>query len=1198
MIIEKNDMIVAKIFLENLDRSMKGVLRISTGNELCTGWLLTEKLVVIPDYIGDEKTNFICNPWYEKSPETIEARLVYRTSKGKGDTPAIIELNTPVKFPAQVLQIQQPDIGDSVFIVHHPLGDVNSYLSFGKIIPIDLTLTTITYDASTQPGSTGSPVINSSNGKIIGMHVKANPNPQQRANSGLTISFMLECFRKSAFWEEIIKYHKIADIRSTATEEKIENNIGSTWKNIHLKAALSWNLNRSSLSKQEQDELKPFIVDPSSHQWTIKPSDRQQILQSVPVAELKTIKLDGGKDQQEQKVVKRILNGGPYNLDEISEKELPLWLQAVRWFAPLDKNLPSSSEVNRVLEKKRVRSRLAELGSNFAGREKELKELNTWYRDDSKGPMVVSGIGGIGKSALISHFTMGLPEDTPILWLDFDRADLAPDDARSIFKILAEQLLIQVPNFVAPESTDNWQETAKQLGQNLSKALPDLPPPFLVMDGFEVAQQVKEYQKIWDFLKFFIDTCPRLKVIVSGRAPVSSLSLGGKSSAALNLTGMEKEDAMDWLKKQHITNTEIAEKVIDISKGIPLVLKLAVHFVESGNKIEELPATLPKTVVEGYLYQRILDRVMDEDLKPIAKKALVLRKISVQIIEEILPADIPDGSTAEKTFERLSREFGLVRENQSGSMLADTGEQGILQLRPEVRAATIKLLEIEDSETVKDIDQKAFDFYTKQDLTKNENTAEVIYHALRLGRIKDAEAYWRVECAPLLKDATDDLPETAVAERKWLQEKKGQVISVTGDDIRIWEINTLKQINDMIGRGLFNQIQEILSARTERSENSPLLLYDAWAAGMDNKLRTIEILAGSKANNPIIKRNENILRALTEAQTGNIKKADHFLAELSNTKWDDRKNSKYEALALYAARVRFTVDLESELAIAELIRNNQDDMHPAFIKDFLASRYIVLPSLSEKLEESWQLESLGSNLTLPKDEKELYFFEESLKSRTPQRMQMFDISMFDISTPDIEGLYERNKGAKNRVNNTIPEAYHRIIDLALLGHFRWNLAATYKLLAQFANIASNKEEVLDPLELSIIATLTAFRGQEMTVYLEGSKEPTIDTFLMRVSANYSRTSLTPISNKQGELLVTFIKNEMFNSLGGNKLLKDLEHLGQNYDHTSFTFMSSLRLLSGFAKDPAASTVMLYLISPDPLEMLCKRIIGLPDNYKF
>ena len=45
-----------------------------------------------------------------------------------------------------------------------------------------------------------------------------------------------------------------------------------------------------------------------------------------------------------------------------------------------------------------------------------------------------------------------------------------------------------------------------------------------------------------------------------------------------------------------------------------------------------IPEDLPRALIDGYLYQRILDRVVDHRLRPLAKDALVLRRLSVPLI--------------------------------------------------------------------------------------------------------------------------------------------------------------------------------------------------------------------------------------------------------------------------------------------------------------------------------------------------------------------------------------------------------------------------------------------------------------------------------------------------------------------------------------------------------------------------------------
>ena len=81
---------------------------------------------------------------------------------------------------------------------------------------------------------------------------------------------------------------------------------------------------------------------------------------------------------------------------------------------------------------------------------------------------------------------------------------------------------------------------------------------------------------------------------------------------------------------------EILDTVVALANGIPLILRLALRLVEAGGRVEDLPRDLPPEIVAGYLYGRILDRVQNPELKPVATAALVLRRFTVDMIDGVL----------------------------------------------------------------------------------------------------------------------------------------------------------------------------------------------------------------------------------------------------------------------------------------------------------------------------------------------------------------------------------------------------------------------------------------------------------------------------------------------------------------------------------------------------------------------------------
>lgn len=1199
-----NTLTDARKFQKLLQQVLNSVLLVqveSPSKQLCTGWLITDRLLVIPDYVGTENDSFTCflNTEDLGLSDPVKARLVYRSSAaGKGLTPSLLELAHPLPFVQLPLEAENPIIDDPVFIVQYANGLGNPSISVGHVRSYDPPW--LYHDASTEPGSGGSPIISFSRGTVIGMHVRSDVTSQK--NSGPPVASLLDGFKSSPYWDTIRRYHKLADINAIIPES-IPAPVTTQWNEVLVKAALTWNFNPDELSETEKKEIEPYVVDKSSPRWAVKPHDRVAILQSVPADEVKNyLPSDGaiarasGSATTGQRVINRIFERADYDLQQVPEEELPYWLQAVRWFGPLKKDLPSPADVNRVLERRRIRSELRIVGGDdFKGRVQELERLKNWHRSDD-GPIQITGIGGIGKSALISHFALSLPDQAVLLWLDFDSPQIAPDDAVSILKVLAEQLATQVEGFVfktdlTDPASKTWEPIAEELAADLSRATTNAAP-LLVMDGFEVAQHVKRYQEVWSLLETVLGKCPNLRIAISGRSALGQLSLRGKANPEpVVLKGMDESDAKALLAAAKITQPAIVDKIIEISKGIPLVLKLAVHYVDKGGKMEELLEKLPQELVEGYLYQRILERVMDNNLKPLVEKVLVLRKITVPILS-IFKDDLPQGYGEDETFEALSREMALVSDPASNEGIAVTSIGGeSLQLRPELRAATIKLLEIKDAKTVKEVDEKAVRFYQGADLEKNENRAELLYHLLRLDEWREANQYWHPACAPLLKYAADDLPDTAAESRRWLKDQLSAVMTGVKDDYRIWEQDALIQIHEQSARGHGRGISGTLQLRDERSAESPLLVFDAlelWNSG--DALGALHLLTNNAANSPLIVRNQRVLQALIERSQGKFPKADATLQAIGSEPWNDRANGALEQLALQAARIRLAVRLDIERAFLKDLVSNAG-FHADALKEFFYSRYFVVPYLTELVSDAWGLESAGSHFSLPATERELAQFADVLDRRS---RPLPGFLQFSLDHPNLEALFNAN-GIAGDVPAEV-SAVDAQRAFAASGAYRWKAASSSFLLRQFVQVADGKYEVMDPLALGVVFTLAAFRGFEMSVITRGFSERSIDGFLVRVAKNVSYSVVPPVNSLQKEMLLDLLYTE-----------------SGVYSKSVFRETPSRPFTSGYVPSEGAEgslksifaigdekriSVGLYLAGPDPLEMLCRRLLGLPDAYKF
>ena len=148
-------------------------------------------------------------------------------------------------------------------------------------------------------------------------------------------------------------------------------------------------------------------------------------------------------------------------------------------------------------------------------------------------------------------------------------------------------------------------------------------------------------------------------------------------------------------------------------------------------------------------------------------------------------------------------------------------------IRPDVRNATLRLLENENEGEVRERDQRAAEWYAQQDLRDETNAAELVYHRLRSGDIERAAAAWNDACVPLLDKTEEDLWPDDKKGREWIRERLKQANNNANKLIN-WEKDAFERIRNKQRRGLEFSLSTILSEQTERSEQSPLILYDAW----------------------------------------------------------------------------------------------------------------------------------------------------------------------------------------------------------------------------------------------------------------------------------------------------------------------------------------------------------------------------------
>lgn len=1206
-------------FIEGSKKAASAVFKVevkikSSNVSIETGWLITDNLLVLAHGDGGPVEENEARSYYCRS--SIDAEEVLADPIVNGNYRRLQLLRLRKSLPDRAIPFLEQSLHASwqIFILHYAHGSTEISLSIGNLVSIQEQY--ILYDADTAPGSTGAPILNS-DWKVIGLHHSGSVD--RAANQGIRLSEILKELRHTPQWPEIVAYHKLADLGAVVFEglEKQGKKTGNAPGTDLLKFAVIWQFDPKSLPEPDRAGLEMLVSNPESRFWSLRVDERQRLIQSADSFEaLRDARGNDAIDHDGQRVIDRVLKGPPFVLENEDEALLPYWLQVVRWFSSIVPELPTPIEVNNNLERRRIRSRFREIaGDDFKGRVKELLRLKVWFEDHGKGPMTISGIGGIGKSALIARFAITLPPTIMLLWLDFDRADLAPDDARSVLTLLIRQASVQSKAFVKPDITGEWQEAAKACGAALAKILTHATDTLLVLDGFEVAQYVKQYQEIWKVLEILLEHVPTLRVIVSGRAPVNGLRLRGKEAEKIHLTGMAVEDAAGWLKQHGVTDANVLKQILDIADGVPFVLKLAVHLSRAGGNLSDIPEDLPQKLVEGYLYQRILDRILNEKIKGIVWSALVLRRITAPLIKAVLSENIPSGMNESQVFAELSREMGLVDGSVSlsqGVSLTSEGDGSVLVIRPELRAATIRLLEVNNARRVREIDEHAARWYSLQDLTKDFNAAELVYHRLRLDDIKGAAMVWRKSYVPLLLSAENELPSQATKAKAWLHK---QIESARNTDtFEEWEMNTAQTITNLMKRGLHRTVPTVLAERFERSKNSPLIVYDAWSKlSVNDPAGAIQLLKAAGDAQGIVGRDRALMTALLERDRDPAK-ADKILKGLEKQSlWNDRPDEVLERLAVRAARIRLTIDHDLEFKLnKETIAARFDRKRVALITRYLMPADLVLASLREATDNIKGKESFSNEaLIIPYDEITQKQFLMDFNRKRQANAVSYAFST--IGTDQVSELFSLLKRFLSDLDDNIVGI---ITNLTLRGIKRWELATENFFIGQACQHCLAANVINDALLLSVAATLTCFEGQEMRFPKE-FPELSVPKFTIGNDGLH-----TIGSRKFSDLLhvvwVTFMsrfqnfssgKNftfaeKMIREQTDNRILEEWfmkmtesqrsDH-NQKEDNLGQTSYAEVAALIDRYK---LNSVILYFLGPDPLEMLCRRVLNLPDTYRF
>lgn len=431
--------------------------------------------------------------------------------------------------------------------------------------------------------------------------------------------------------------------------------------------------------------------------------------------------------------------------------------------------------------------------------------------------LVLSGIGGSGKSTLVAKFVLdhmtrpGRSAPLCFAYLDFDRTTLSPLQPGALLREIARQIGWQLPAAGA-----RLGELAEQLEQDIAASVRHaaaqrrddaLPPDALgpavlhryarlicsavrkavpkarvlvVLDTFEEAQALgNEAVARIEALTAPLLEDPHWRILVAGRDEVEGAF---PTAARLELDELDAPSRREFLHRRGVPAGWSARIAKDVG-GRPLALLLAAKLVSEGHHAS-LQLSLGKRAMglfrpqltEGILYQRIIEHIRDPDVRRIAHPGLVLRRLDVDVLLEVVAPVLDlrwlDRARADKVLAALRLQKDLVR----------TLEDGSVAHRADVRRQMLRLMAEDEPERTAALHQRAVEYYARRSESDAQHRVryrtEEIYHRLCLahqpGRdLDEVSRRWLPGCRIGLANAVDDM--FSARGRAALQLKLGQL---------------------------------------------------------------------------------------------------------------------------------------------------------------------------------------------------------------------------------------------------------------------------------------------------------------------------------------------------------------------------------------------------------------------------------------